>query len=832
MVLTGLSAAPLSPTPLSPRRGERGPEPITRWWLSLRLGVLLLAVAGSLVAAPSLAADAAQPRPGEVTLPLASYLQLVNQAEAIAKAREARTKSALPPRAEVVSQRTSLRVDGTEAEVDAELEVLVEGRAEAPVRLPFAGFPATVEVSLDGRRTSGAAVTAGAGGGNVWLVAPEAGRYVVRLRGRAPIAATGGVGRLALPEVAAAIAVDEVDLAADTAWTASGSVIVDETVAGDRRHLRIAGKRGEARALELRRRFATPDADALLARSVLLTLYELRPEGARRHDVVLYEVSRGSLASFTVELPPGLEAVEVATDEGAAVPVVEGSRLTVHRRRQLTGTGYLVLSSHAAAAANLPLAPPRPQVDVRARYLAVASSVAGEARPQPQASWLQVDLEDLPPLLREGLEVVDLAAAWREAAPSAEARLAVDQLPAAPRLPATVRRRDTTTLLTVDGTVLHRDRFVLAATPGASSALDLTLPAGAVLWSARVGEQPVRPLSRHGGLTIPLGFENRAESTVEVVTVLERAIPDGRSRLGLELPQVAVPVLDHRWRVLLPENAQYRIHAGDLRAAMVPRLAKKTRRAMFAHATGATVSARDIEKIPTARDPWATLQETPGVLTDRLNVGGNETGQQSAYGPGGSGSIVGAVVDEQGETLPGVTVTLSARGIAPIVQITNSQGLFRFIALPPGDYTAKVELEGFGTIEYPNLKLNSNRTAVVEVTMNAAVEDVITVTAETPLLDERRLSTGTTVTLDEGGGGGSLDFDGFFEARKRERQQRAATDHAAAMAFFAAGVHELQQGLVGGVKPLNVTVPESGKALLLTGVLPPPRVALELDVKR
>lgn len=38
-----------------------------------------------------------------------------------------------------------------------------------------------------------------------------------------------------------------------------------------------------------------------------------------------------------------------------------------------------------------------------------------------------------------------------------------------------------------------------------------------------------------------------------------------------------------------------------------------------------------LEKIPTARDPWALLQSTPGVLTDRINVGGNESGQQSAY---------------------------------------------------------------------------------------------------------------------------------------------------------------------------------------------------------
>jgi hypothetical protein len=36
---------------------------------------------------------------------------------------------------------------------------------------------------------------------------------------------------------------------------------------------------------------------------------------------------------------------------------------------------------------------------------------------------------------------------------------------------------------------------------------------------------------------------------------------------------------------------------------------------------------------------------------------------------------------------------------------------------------------------------------------------------------------------------------------------------------------------VGGVRPLPVAIPESGKLLFLTGVLPPPRVAVELEVK-
>ncbi len=47
--------------------------------------------------------------------------------------------------------------------------------------------------------------------------------------------------------------------------------------------------------------------------------------------------------------------------------------------------------------------------------------------------------------------------------------------------------------------------------------------------------------------------------------------------------------------------------------------------------TGSNVPRVELEKIPTARDPWVILQQTPGVLMDRNNVGGNESGQQSVY---------------------------------------------------------------------------------------------------------------------------------------------------------------------------------------------------------
>ncbi|HEX7182865.1 MAG TPA: TonB-dependent receptor, partial [Thermoanaerobaculia bacterium] len=73
-----------------------------------------------------------------------------------------------------------------------------------------------------------------------------------------------------------------------------------------------------------------------------------------------------------------------------------------------------------------------------------------------------------------------------------------------------------------------------------------------------------------------------------------------------------------------------------------------------------TVDKDQLERIPTARDPWAILQSTPGVLTDRINVGGNESGQQSQYvGPGSAGT-------QAVWSLDGVVMTdMSATGSSP-----------------------------------------------------------------------------------------------------------------------------------------------------------------------
>jgi hypothetical protein len=76
--------------------------------------------------------------------------------------------------------------------------------------------------------------------------------------------------------------------------------------------------------------------------------------------------------------------------------------------------------------------------------------------------------------------------------------------------------------------------------------------------------------------------------------------------------------------------------------------------------TGADVNKVELEKVPTARDPWVILQQTPGVQMDRINVGGNQSGQQSGY------VSKGATSDQSTWNVDGVNITdFAATGSSP-----------------------------------------------------------------------------------------------------------------------------------------------------------------------
>jgi hypothetical protein len=62
--------------------------------------------------------------------------------------------------------------------------------------------------------------------------------------------------------------------------------------------------------------------------------------------------------------------------------------------------------------------------------------------------------------------------------------------------------------------------------------------------------------------------------------------------------------------------------------------------------TSTTLTTEELELIPTSRDPWAVLDTIPAIQSDRINLGGNESGQQSTFvGKGDDGDNAAWVID-------------------------------------------------------------------------------------------------------------------------------------------------------------------------------------------
>ncbi len=79
-------------------------------------------------------------------------------------------------------------------------------------------------------------------------------------------------------------------------------------------------------------------------------------------------------------------------------------------------------------------------------------------------------------------------------------------------------------------------------------------------------------------------------------------------------------------------------------------------------ATGTTtnITSDELTRIPASRDPFALMRSVPGVLVDRVNIGGNETGQQSNF------TMKGTRPQDAVWTLDGIVVTdMTLAGASP-----------------------------------------------------------------------------------------------------------------------------------------------------------------------
>lgn len=133
-------------------------------------------------------------------------------------------------------------------------------------------------------------------------------------------------------------------------------------------------------------------------------------------------------------------------------------------------------------------------------------------------------------------------------------------------------------------------------------------------------------------------------------------------------------------------------------------------------AVSTTLSTAELQNIPSGRDPWVVLQTVPGIVVDRVNVGGSESGQQSNY------SAKGADFGDNTWNLDGIPITdMDALGSTPTYydfdmfhEINVTTGGADVVSVSPGVQMNMVLksgtnlFHGSGRTYYENKDLQSN----------------------------------------------------------------------------------------------------------------------------
>jgi hypothetical protein len=114
-------------------------------------------------------------------------------------------------------------------------------------------------------------------------------------------------------------------------------------------------------------------------------------------------------------------------------------------------------------------------------------------------------------------------------------------------------------------------------------------------------------------------------------------------------------------------------------------------------------------------------------------------------------TLQGTVTDEQGAILPGASVTITNTETGwTRTMVSDERGWYRVIALPPGTYELRAELQGFAAYIRQGLTLTTGQEATINPSLKlATVSETITVTGDAPLVETTRNTLGTTVSRNE-----------------------------------------------------------------------------------
>jgi len=122
-----------------------------------------------------------------------------------------------------------------------------------------------------------------------------------------------------------------------------------------------------------------------------------------------------------------------------------------------------------------------------------------------------------------------------------------------------------------------------------------------------------------------------------------------------------------------------------------------------------------------------------------------------SYAQQGTGELRGRILDAQGAVLPGVTVVAKNEATGQVREIVSGgDGSFFMSALTPGIYELSAQLSGFKRYQRSGVRVEVGKTFALDVQLEVgAIEQAVTVTGESPLVDTTTKQIGGHVTAQE-----------------------------------------------------------------------------------
>ena len=114
-------------------------------------------------------------------------------------------------------------------------------------------------------------------------------------------------------------------------------------------------------------------------------------------------------------------------------------------------------------------------------------------------------------------------------------------------------------------------------------------------------------------------------------------------------------------------------------------------------------------------------------------------------------SIAGTVRDNSGAVLPGVSVEAASPALIEKVRtaVTDGAGQYKIVDLRTGTYVVTFSLPGFARVERQGIELTTDFTANVNAELKVGgIEETITVSGASPLVDVQSVSTQRVITRD------------------------------------------------------------------------------------